>query len=367
MRPKSILLSAATAFLAFAVDPVAELEGVTDWVHLLPKGKAVLIDGRKDVIIYDGGDVPMMGYSGRPGETRIPIDVNHANAKRGHEGEATPAVGWIVELSARDDGLWGLAEWNEEGKKLLSQKAYRGISPEIFTDPKTGKVAGISGASLTNRPALGGLTPLFFSQSEPTGDTMNLALLLAALSLAATTTEAEALAAVKALKEADALKATQLAALAEAVGVAKDTEHSAVLLAAQKLKTPEGMVPATAVAALQEELKTLTAQHNELQGGISKRNAEAFVDGAIKEGRVGVTALREHYIARHMLSAEEAAKVEKEIAALPKLGGNNTILPPTPAKDGEVRLTDADLFVAKMMGTNIDQLKKVEAAAQSAA
>ena len=44
----------------------------------------------------------------------------------GHEGhEELPAVGWFTGMEVRDNGLWGMVEWNSEGMELLCDKAYK--------------------------------------------------------------------------------------------------------------------------------------------------------------------------------------------------------------------------------------------------
>ena len=37
---------------------------------------------------------------------------------------ASTARGWIVNLEARDDGLWGQVEWTAHGSALMADKAY---------------------------------------------------------------------------------------------------------------------------------------------------------------------------------------------------------------------------------------------------
>jgi hypothetical protein len=90
----------------------------------------------------------------------LPPPDRSDDTARGHStdlaapsGQPSPAVGWIVELQPRKDGIWGRVEWTEEGAKLISSRAYRGISPALQTD-KEDNVVRLLRAALTNAPNL---------------------------------------------------------------------------------------------------------------------------------------------------------------------------------------------------------------------
>src|SRR5581483_1517913 len=136
-----------------------------------------------------------------------------------------------------------------------------------------------------------------------------------ALGLAADATEETVLNAVKSAK--DAAK-TALQSVAKAAGLKDDAKPEEVMQAVTALAAARSEAGSAEVKALQTELADVTKQLNALKSDRAREKAIAFVDGAIKEGRVGVKALRDHYIERH---ASDPAAVEKEIAALPKLAG----------------------------------------------
>ena len=107
----------------------------------------------------------------------------------GHEGmNELPAVGWFKELEARDNGLWGKVEWNEDGKELLSKKAYKFFSPEFYQtyeDPQTQQLYRnvLTGGALTKSPYFKELEAVVFSEpkldNSLTETSMNLQELLA--------------------------------------------------------------------------------------------------------------------------------------------------------------------------------------------
>lgn len=90
----------------------------------------------------------------------------------GHEGfEELPAVGWITAVEIRDNGLWGVVEWNDGGKELLSDKAFKFFSPEFYRDyedPQTHQLYRnvLIGGALTKSPYFKELEAIVFSESK---------------------------------------------------------------------------------------------------------------------------------------------------------------------------------------------------------
>jgi phage I-like protein len=83
----------------------------------------------------------------------IPVDLDHSTVKKAAMGESAPAVGWIDELQARADGLWGRVTWLKEGLRVLAEKTHRYISPALQPD-KSGTAVWIHSAALVAAPAL---------------------------------------------------------------------------------------------------------------------------------------------------------------------------------------------------------------------
>lgn len=128
---------------------------VPDWVHLLPAGQIRTVDGRGPYRVASMAQIASQLATGG----RLPIDENHATDLGGRLGMPAPARGWITALQARSDGLWGKVEWTAEGRRLIADKAYVGLSPAIL-HTASGDVVKVLRASLTNTPNLQGLTTL---------------------------------------------------------------------------------------------------------------------------------------------------------------------------------------------------------------
>lgn len=100
----------------------------------------------------------------------LPITAGHDNGMSGGE---LPAIGWFRELIDRGvKGLYAVVEWTEEGKRLLSQKAFKYFSAELYheyEDPQTGARYSnvLVGGALTNKPYFKDLDPVV-AFSEPT-------------------------------------------------------------------------------------------------------------------------------------------------------------------------------------------------------
>lgn len=284
-----------------------------EWINLLPAGVIATQDGRGPYTVSNMAALAAESMAAAGG--KLPVDENHSTDFAAPSGNPSPARGWIVELQARADGLWGRVSWNASGKALFAEQAYRGISP-VFQHDKAGRVLLVLRASLTNTPNLRDLVAL---HSESTTGA-NMDLLVELRKLLGLPEDADATAVIAKVKEINAAAGgaaaaqSQLKEIAKAAKVAETAEHSVVLSAVTTLATAAAQGADQRVTALQSELAAITVSHNTLQKQIATDRATAFVDKAIHSGRVGVKPLRDHYIEQH---AKDPARVEKEINALP--------------------------------------------------
>lgn len=319
---------------------------VPEWVHLLPttKGAVQTQDQRGPYDVTDAEAIIAASFADQP---KLQIDENHAEDLKSGQGEPSPARGWITELQARADGIWGKVEWTMSGRRLVRDKAYRAMSPVILHD-KAKKVVAILRASLVNRPNLKGLVTLNQETS------MNpMAKLAAALGLAEDASEDAILAAIKALKdkkpEGDmpALQSA-LADVGVALGVEAGAKPEAIVAAAKLAKGGTD-----SLVALQSEVTSLKTELGTLKTAGLRATSEAFVDKAIADRRAGVNAgNRADLIALHMAQPEAA---EKLITGMPMLSTTNTILTPPSAKDGVVSLNAEQIDVADQLGIPHDK------------
>jgi phage I-like protein len=365
--------------------------GAPDWIMILPATSGVIttVDGRGPYRIDDAAR--LMSDSLQAAGGKLAIDENHSTDLAAPQGQPSPARGWVMELQARADGIYGRVEWTETGKQLLADRAYRGISPVIMFR-KDGAITRVLRASLTNVPNLRGMAAL---HAEGANMEQLLAQLRAALGLKDDADQAAIVAKVKAtcggtaanavllpIAKATGLKddadattvlnavtalvastKTALLPIAKAAGLKDDADATAVLNAVTALAT--AAKGAEGVAALQTELTTVTTSLNALQKKLATDAATAFVDGAIKSGRVGVKPMRDHYIAMH---ATDPARVEKEINAMAILGPSGVLAtPPVPDKDGKVGLNAEQLTVAKVLGIKPEDYSKTLATENTAA
>ncbi len=334
---------------------------VPEWIHLLPAGPVGTNDGRGP---YKVRDVNALMAASLADGTPLVLDENHATDLAAPKGQSAPARGWIVELQARQDGVWGRVEWTAEGRRLVEDRAYRGVSP-VIAHQKDGTIVAIRRASLVNQPNLTGLTAL---HQEKTMDFREM--LIEALGLDAAASDEDIVAAVKKWKEMPGGDATKtalqsaLSPIALAVGLAGSSDQAAVLAGVQQLaQRAQGNADNAVVTALQAELADVTGKLNTLTDQQARKDAQAFVDGAIREGRVGVKPMRDEYIAMHM---EDPARAEKLIGAMPILKSSHAsvIAPNDPTKPGE--LSDADNQVIALMGLDPEEYRKSLAASGAA-
>lgn len=293
-----------------AFDPASSQ--APEWIHLIPttKGAIQTDDNRGPYFIEDADAVIAASFAT---EDRLILDQDHATDK----GMPAPARGWIVEMQARADGIWGRVEWTREGAAMVVDRAYRAISPVIFHD-KAKRIFAVPRASLVNRPNFKGLTALNHTQEEET-QVNQLEQIALALGLQASASGEDILAAIRATKPADPALQSSLQAAQEAM------------------------------TALQATVSEQATQITALTEGAARREAEAFVDQAIADKRAGLSAnTRAHYVSMHMA---DPAMAKTTIESLPKLGPTGmTATPPVALKEGEISLNASQVEAAKLLG-----------------
>lgn len=324
---------------------------VPKFIHLLPAGTFSGIDGRGP---YELGDVEKLMAASLPAGHKLAIDINHSIDLLNGTGEETPAVGWIVALDGREDGVWGEVEWTPKGRHAMENKEYGWVSP-VFTSlaAKPHRLVQLFRASLTNDPNLK-LTALH-SRTYPLnhGDPEMDEELRKALGLPETADQAAILAALTTKLNASTAAADLMARIADATGLKKDATADEVVTALQSRKLKGG--DETEIAELREQVKTLNSQLTTTVTTHAKDRAETVIDKAIEDGKL-VPALRDRFITRHM---KDPADVEAEIKLMPSLNsgglGKRRMI-----EDGETALSDADDEVIAMMG--LDPKKFAETA-----
>lgn len=325
--------------------------GVPEWVHLVPAGTVRGADGRGPYTLRDPAAVIRASMAAG----RLPIDENHSTDLAMKTGGAAPARGWIVELQAREDGIWGRVEWTPAGQALLAERAYRGISPALVVDKATGEVRRLLRAALTNTPNLPQLATLHHTTQEQ-GPIMDLTKLRKALGLAEDADEAAILAAAEAARTAVTTHAQQLRQIAEAAKVPEPEKAGAdqIVTALQAQAAAAGDV-----AKLAQEVVSLQTQLTTLQQQQARERAVAVVDAAIRDGKPIPATLREHYIARHV---QDPAGVEKELAGLPSLhsGGLSGRVPAAPGA-GKAGLSSDEGEIVALLGLDPEAFAKEKA------
>lgn len=174
------------------------------------------------------------------------------------------AYGWIEELVAKEDGLYGRVKWSDSGKELLANAHYKFLSP--FWNAETVQEGGkkyfrpveLVSVALTNKPNLP-VNPL--ANEERKENTMERAILIALLGLANEATDEQIKTAITNNKQAAVTQAEAATALSNE-------------------KTAHGSTKSNLELQL-ANARTELANHK-------KGRIELMVDSAIKEGRVPV-------------------------------------------------------------------------------
>lgn len=187
----------ATGGVAFEIMLAAAAEGAErtppEWIQLTPRGDITTRDGRRVTF-----DPERLAQTFMQGGVDLPIDFEHETEFTATLG-ARPARGWIVELSARPEGLFGRVQWLADAVQALAARSYRYISPTLYLDADKRTARALKGAALVVAPALAGLPALASAQSGE----FDMKDVLVALGLAETATQTDAVSAIALLKAGD--------------------------------------------------------------------------------------------------------------------------------------------------------------------
>ncbi|MER2605784.1 MAG: phage protease [Siculibacillus sp.] len=286
---------------------VIDLHGVGDavpeWVHLVPAGAFEGADGRGPYTLADPQAV--IARSMRAG--KLCLDECHSTDLAAPKGQPAPARGWIVEMQARADGIWGRVEWTPAGRALMAEHSYRGISPVMRAEAAAPHaVVDVLRASLTNDPNLP-LSTLHHREVDPMSLPKEV---LTRLGLAEGADEAAVAAAIG--KTLDTVEAH--AKTIATIGAATAAPSAAT---GEQLVTHLQSIAAKAAGAGDVEkmagtIVELQSKLDKMSGDTARERAERVVDQAIADGKP-IKALRDHYVARH---AKDPAAVEKELQGL---------------------------------------------------
>ncbi|WP_026784219.1 phage protease [Pleomorphomonas koreensis] len=333
---------------------VVELgDSAQPWVQMMPAGTFTGRDGRGPFIAGNKARIERIAEATRRyhGATEMVIDYEHQTLKAAESGKPAPAAGWVKEIEARDDGLYGRVEWTANAAAAIAAKEYRYLSPVLF-HTADGHVLGLNMASLTNVPNLqmaevSAHAAEIFQPAEDQ-DPM-LAKLKKLLGLPEDATDDAVFTAAHSL-------ATGVSAMAVLVGKPEGTPigditaamTSAMAAAKPTEPDPTKFVPVAQVSALQADLNTLKAN-------IAKSAAETDVDEAIKAGKI-VPALRDWAISLHTAdtSAFKAFVSNAPVLTSAQVRGNK----PT---GGEPDLSDSDVTAMRALGLSKEEFLKAKA------
>lgn len=303
---------------------------VPDWVQLLPAGREIEgVDGRKWTLERDGADI-VAAFNSRG--LKLPIDIEHATQLKGARGEEAPAVGWIEALEARDTGLWGRADWTDRGRALLADRAYAYLSPVFTYAKRTGLIARMVSAGLTNNPNLD-LVALNRSDDDAaqTEDVMDKAI-LEALGLNSDASAADVVVAIQKLKD-----------------------DKATALNRAETPDPERFVPKADFDLAMNRVREAEAADK----ARAEAEIEAAVDAAIEAGKVAPASRDYHLAACRAEGGLDRFKAAMDAA--PEIAGKSGLGGKPPAGGGSA-LSAEELAVCQATGMDPEEFAKARAA-----
>ncbi|WP_311272377.1 MULTISPECIES: phage protease [unclassified Rhizobium] len=317
LAPETGLADALTGIAvldAFTADPdaaTAETKRGPDWIKVAPRGRFTARDGRSFEI-----DPELLVSRFKTDGVDLPIDIDHATVKKAMFGDSAPAVGWINQLDARADGLYGKAEWLDEGVRVLTARTHRYISPTLKTDD-SGKATWLHSAALVAAPAA----------SMPAVASANLT--------ATTKTETN-----------------MLKALAVALGLSEDASEASCLSALSTLKSR--VDPAVHQEAL-DQVKTLTAKIEDGNKAAHKGKVDTLLEDALKAKKIS-PAQRDSYEA--LATSQEGFDQVKKLIETLGAGLAASGLDNRKPADQTATLSAEDRDVMKQLGLSEEDYRK---------
>jgi phage I-like protein len=302
-------MTKATATAIFNTDLASEAKAAPDWVELFPAGPEIQArDGRKWT-----ADPAAVLASFQANNGPLAIDYEHGQDILAENGQEAPAAGWIIELDDRAGAVWAKVEWTARAAKMIAEREYRYLSP-AFNHTKDGRVSGLLGAGLVNRPAL--VMTALSRKTSKTNEENDMKAIAKALGLGEDADEAAILAAITA-------RGTEQTELCKALKLDPEKADAAAVLAAIS-KLAGDLETATARAQGKTEggdaelaaLKTQLADTQKALTSLQKKDADREIDAALDEaasaGKI-TPASRETY--RAMCATDGGLERFKALAA----------------------------------------------------
>lgn len=108
-----------------------------EWVHLLPAGVVQARDGRE---LWQLSDPAAVVAATRARGMDLVVDYEHQTDRAEKNGQPAPAAGWLRDLEARPDGIWGRIEWTARAREMIARRDYRFLSPVFAFERESRRV-----------------------------------------------------------------------------------------------------------------------------------------------------------------------------------------------------------------------------------
>lgn len=375
--PKTIAAILAASLLSAHAAELPDAVSDNPWIKIIPAGVFSGRDGRGP---YNAGDRAALDQivtvtRAYHGATDIVFDYEHQTMNAQKNGQPAPAAGWIKEVEARDDGLYGRVEWTAAAAAAIKAKEYRYLSPVFFHKPG-GEILALQNVALTNAPNLN-LTEVsahsLFSAKPTTEAPMKQ--ILAALGLSEGSSETDVLTAINSLL-------TSSTAIAVAAGLTKDAKSEEIAVAVQSIFAdrkkiaiaagqPETATTDQIVAAFASaqsavvdpakfvpiaQVEAMQAQFIELQKKSVEDTAETDVGQAIKDGKI-IPALKDWAISLHKADKPAFDKFVGKAPVLVSAQAASAVAP----SNLTAELDDAETAIMRQLGHSAEDMKKSKA------
>jgi phage I-like protein len=364
---KRLPIAVALAACSFALPAAADEKNLI-WLQVTPAGRFGPSDGREMKVPHWYIDAAVASRVIQRFSARINdrvVDYEHQTLLKEENGQPAPAAGWYRQLEWREgEGLFAQVELTARAAQYIADREYRYFSPVFMFHPTTGEVLDVQMGALTNNPAIDGMDELSLRAAATFGIHLHeepsvnplLKAVLAALGLAETTTEEQAVAALTAHQSSQV-------ALRKAIGIDETATQDALLAACTGLKAKAAVTPDPAKFVSVDVLEQVKGEVAALTARLAARDEKetgALIDAALADGRL--LKPMEPW-ARDLAKTNRAALTAYLDAAKPiaALTGSQT-QGEQPQPDAKTGLTTDEMAVCTAMGLSPDQFKAAKEA-----
>lgn len=296
------------------------------------------------------------------------IDLEHLSLDGDSRNFDPDARGW-GQLAVKNGALFLVnIKWNEDGERRIRGRTQRYVSPAFEADSKTGRITRILNVAITALPATDGAQPLIAANQGKRSMKRTRKAIRLSMDPELVTAALDALEAGDSAKALEILKSLIASAAGAAEAPAEPEGDEAVMPMAEDTMDPEkkdeqaiaaaartatGKKTAAEVTAVLQALSHTRTEHTTMAGELASLKAHVLSSDLRELVRSNPKKIASPKMEALVLSQTNIEAAKALVDALPEVIAPERVQNAMPANQTEeVKLTEADVAAAKLMGND---------------